>query len=776
MNIMKADIDLNSLFNFTYSFDQLKLMIEMLINNQNTMVNKINELEQRFNESEDKNDDLYKAVNEKQMVYEKKIQSVEVYLKKKHSSNKEENTNNSNNNDTNNNNNGTQENVNTNNKDNDIITNKEGNDNKVNDVDEGKDEVNKNESNCEDEEEDFFPQGDSNEIESLRHRVIALEKKTKNMNLLKFGSSLNLIQNEKNEMAFLEMKNLNEKFEELRSKNIQFEKDIEDMKIKVLDFDIYDLFKNCTVEGGNLDASKLLIMNLEKKVFKKTDLIDMKISKNEEDIYKLKNDFRNMKNQTDVNNKIFNNLKEDFSKILEEIQNYNNENLNQFNSLDSKLTDKMNSLLKAFDKFKQQTENDIRQLQGKPIEIKDDNNNNSNAISNVNNENDKQLHNELNQRITEIEKQLQTLSASMTLTDIINDINQIKDTIKHKANQHDVVDLNDKLTAHTIQISELKDVDDQLIDETTKHMETINSISRTLEQLNTSVITLKETIDKLGKSKTDSIDMSKYVDYVTFAEHLKSFETQKDLITRDFDEIRRFMNDFTEVLKTKATDRDLKNLEEVLISKVDELRILCLKRFADKTETSKSIKYLDTQLKHIIEVYIKKQDKGDNWLIAKKPINGFTCASCEAYIGDLKDRENYLAWNKYPMREPQDKAYRIGNGFSRMLSMLNVEVKGNYDTLDVNKEKESESRNRSSSSSQDKKNVMLSSDHSLPLIKPYKLVDQSANNDNSTFGEPSVVEGYSSDRAVSSGTNDPKVIKIYRKNKVNPVEIPPQNN
>jgi hypothetical protein len=178
-------------------------------------------------------------------------------------------------------------------------------------------------------------------------------------------------------------------------------------------------------------------------------------------------------------------------------------------------------------------------------------------------------------------------------------------------------------------------------------------------------------------------------------------------------------------------------------------------------------------------VYIKKQDKGDNWLIAKKPINGFTCASCEAYIGDLKDRENYLAWNKYPMREPQDKAYRIGNGFSRMLSMLNVEVKGNYDTLDINKDKDSESRNRSSSSSQDKKRAILSSDHSLPFIKPYKQVDQSANNnnDNSTFGEQSIVgDGSNSDRAASRETNDPKVIKIYRKNKVNPVEIPPQNN
>lgn len=75
------------------------------------------------------------------------------------------------------------------------------------------------------------------------------------------------------------------------------------MKVKVLDFNVYDLFKDCNVDGGSLDASKLLIMNLERKVFKKIDLMDVKISKNEEDIYKLKNDFRNMKNQTDVNNK-----------------------------------------------------------------------------------------------------------------------------------------------------------------------------------------------------------------------------------------------------------------------------------------------------------------------------------------------------------------------------------------------------------------------------------------------------------------------------------------
>ena len=797
MNITKVDVDLNSLFNLTYSFDHLKLMLESMLSNQNAMADKINELEQRFNDSDAKNDDLRRTVTEKQTLYEKKIRSVETYLKRNgnkggkggyvgnefvNSSNEGKSMNEGsgvedsgtvNANANGNVNDSGSGNVNEEGKTNvDVDNNTRDNKDKKEVLKEGErcgvraDGADGEGSNYEDEEADFFSQHggvDVSEFENLKQRVSDLEKKTKNMNLLKFGSSYNSGQNEKNEMASLEVKGLNEKVEQLRSKTEQMEKDVEEMKVKVLDFNVYDLFKDCKVDGGNLDASKLLIMNLEKKVFKKIDLMDVKISKNEEDIYKLKNDFRNMKNLTDVNNKTFNNLKEDFNKIIEEIQNYNNENLNQLNSLDSKLTDKLNALLKAFEKFKKDTEGEIAELKGKPVEIKD---NNETGNANASYELDKKAMKDFSKRISDVEKHIQILSASMKFADIIDDINHIKDSLKTKANQQDFFDLNDKLTEHTMQISDLKDVDDQLIDETTKHMESINSLSRTLEQINTSVITLKETVDKLGKGKSDSIDMSKYVDCATFAEHLKAFETEKEFISKDFNEIRRLMGDLTEILKTKATDEDLKNLEEVLISKIDELRILCLKRFADKTETSKSIKYLDTQIKHIIEVYIKKQDKGDNWLIAKKPIGGYTCASCEAYIGDLKDREDYLAWNKYPMREPQDKAYRIGNGFSRMLNMLNIEVKGNYDTLDVTKE--GDARNHSGSP---EKKVMISGENTLPVIKPHKMGEQTANV--STVGDQSVGDGITMDKA--TGPNDPKVIKIYRKNKVNPIEIPQSN-
>lgn len=91
------------------------------------------------------------------------------------------------------------------------------------------------------------------------------------------------------------------------------------------------------------------------------------------------------------------------------------------------------------------------------------------------------------------------------------------------------------------------------------------------------------------------------------------------------------------------------------------LRAGCNKKFADKNEMAKSLKYLDAQLKHIIDFYIKRQEKADNWLLAKKPIGGFSCASCEAYIGNLKDNQEYLAWNQYPMREAGDKFYRVAN-------------------------------------------------------------------------------------------------------------------
>ena len=55
-------------------------------------------------------------------------------------------------------------------------------------------------------------------------------------------------------------------------------------------------------------------------------------------------------------------------------------------------------------------------------------------------------------------------------------------------------------------------------------------------------------------------------------------------------------------------------------------------------------------------------------VIRKKPINGYSCAPYELYIGELRDDAlKFIPWNKMPLRGPSDQLYSKGNGFSKML-------------------------------------------------------------------------------------------------------------
>ena len=72
--------------------------------------------------------------------------------------------------------------------------------------------------------------------------------------------------------------------------------------------------------------------------------------------------------------------------------------------------------------------------------------------------------------------------------------------------------------------------------------------------------------------------------------------------------------------------------------------------------------------------------KEETWLLAKKPIGNYQCASCESNLKDLEQKDNYIPWNKYPIRE--EKTYRIGHGYSRILEMVNEEVIKNYESKD----------------------------------------------------------------------------------------------
>jgi hypothetical protein len=190
----------------------------------------------------------------------------------------------------------------------------------------------------------------------------------------------------------------------------------------------------------------------------------------------------------------------------------------------------------------------------------------------------------------------------------------------------------------------------------------IEAISSTIASLNLS----HGGEDVPGSSNRYRLEGFKFIDVSFFNEFKNSTKKELEEITKRLDDGRNMLeNDVVFNLNKKATAEELKSLEgnllsslDFLISKLEEFKHGSGKKFADKNEVSKSIRYLDTQVKHIMDVYIKKMEKGDNWLLAKKPFNGNYCASCENPIGELQDNNVYLPWNKVS-NQHNDRIYRV---------------------------------------------------------------------------------------------------------------------
>jgi hypothetical protein len=202
------------------------------------------------------------------------------------------------------------------------------------------------------------------------------------------------------------------------------------------------------------------------------------------------------------------------------------------------------------------------------------------------------------------------------------------------------------------------------INEDRKIFNDISWMRRKIESLTAAMMNIKSNDESPNATQSNrmmaSLDSGKHLEASLFNEFQKSYNREIDWLRKIIDESRKDISNLYTSLKSKAEEKIIKEVEEQLLLKLEELRQHCNKKFADKIETHKTLKYLDVQVKHIIDVYIKKMERGDNWMLAKKPIGGYTCASCESYIGDLNENNNqFIAWNKYPQREKGEHSYRV---------------------------------------------------------------------------------------------------------------------
>ena len=584
-----------------------------------------------------------------------------------------------------------------------------------------------------------------------------------------------------NKIKLLELKL--EKVEKTVKEHNQSLKDIES---KIKDLNILELFKNSGVENGE-DASKMLglINNMDKKFTAKINFADEKIAKIDEINFKTNKDVKNLLNSTDLNKRNYNQMKQNQEELTNKIENLEKIIKLTYTELSDTFDQKIYSVEKSLSERHEpehkerpnvkHSTNSINIFSSKKEEKKEE--------PKLDLENHEKIQ-EITGHLSEIDKFLKNISQHIGLEQIKLDINSLKANISNCSTLDDMKEVRDKEEELQRQITYLKEQLDDFNADQSDH-EDIQNLKRKLESFAGEIHELDENFKDLmnkknlgNENKKQFIDGSKYLEIKVYEEFKNQIIKEFNNVNENFNHIRKLIDNILDSLQNKSSFNDLKVLEEDLLAKIEDLRLTGIKKFADRIETNKNIKYLDQQIKQIIQIYIKKNDKDNNWLIAKKPLNGNLCASCESYIGELRDNTNYIPWNKYPNREVE-KLYRLGNGFSKMLQMIQVDEN---DKKNVATTMQNSQNNEAIGGSKDD-NFIKTSDNigaNVNFRKELPKIKSNMNQTKSYFHTVSNINNFNPDedsninnrknsiaKKEEDQSNQPKITKIYRMNKEN---------
>jgi hypothetical protein len=579
-----------------------------------------------------------------------------------------------------------------------------------------------------------------------------------------------------------------EENENLKKQLENSEEKLKDFEIKMQDFNIIDFLKSNTEEGSDMNIVLGLISNAEKKANAKHKLIDEKIAKMDENCFRMTKDVQNVKNSQDLNKRQFDAIKQQLEVLHTDFENLNktvdvnNEEIND--KLESKSKYLENNVKEILEEFNKGIKNKLNDFDKNMLSGKESSKEalDANEIQNMNLENNVVIKG-LKEAIGDIYKKIKSLSNQGDLEQIRTDIISLKSAINNCARISDFKDLKDVTDDNKMNIKKIREDFEDFQNSQTENID-IQNIKRKLEIVINKVHDMEENDNKkINKNvvKTTVEDKNKFIENKNFDDFKAQIVKEFNNINDNFINSRKLLDELIDSVRNRTSFKDLKALEDAVMSQMEELKISSSKKFADRNEVNKTIKYLDQQIRNIVQIYIKKIDKGENWLLAKKPITNNLCASCESYIGDLKDTNDnnlYIPWNKYPVKDPNDKLYRMGHGFSKMLQMIQVDEndkKSAFQTYhnDAQKNKNSTKTDFLSASGFDVSelspnnktiknlnnntvNMNKTTQKSLPKLNKHKLMKKNANL--TTFQEQNLNMNDESDE----NEDEPKITKIFR--------------
>ena len=438
--------------------------------------------------------------------------------------------------------------------------------------------------------------------------------------------------------------------------------------------------------GGDFDNEENtnvvinLITKLEAKINNKQKMTDDRLNKIEENNFKSQKEIQNIKNAQDLNKRNINMLKQSNENMITNLRAMESRIKNKSPEIEQKIEieTKESKIIKK-EKEKEKEKDDIEESPKREEKERKESflSMTRKSEPQIDLENNEKIK-EISSKISDIELGIKKIPNQLGIEQIKLDISALKSAIRNCALINDLKESKEKEEDIQKQLNFLKEQFEDFISNNADH-EDLQNVKRKMELLNSKVHELDENYQLLSnklninsKNKTSVTSNDKYLETQIFDNFKSQIIKEFSSVNDNFTHLRRLVDNILESLKNKPSYRDIKALEEELNLKYEELKVASNKKFAERIETTKNFKYLDTQIKNILQIYIKKEKRSENWLLAKKPITNL-CASCEAYIGELKDNNSYQPWNKYPLKDPGDKAYRLGNGFSKMLQMAQLD-------------------------------------------------------------------------------------------------------
>jgi len=626
-------------------------------------------------------------------------------------------------------------------------------------------EANKENENTEDKKDESNNNDDI--LKKIIKKLKTLEAKINNLEKLESSETrTTIIGKSGKRVSDGRINSLSKKIDEYDEQLKKMKEEMDKMKEKVEDFNIYDLFKGDSGDG-NIDVCKGLVMALENKVFKKFGFYDIKFKKNDGDIFQNQSDIKNI-------NALIDGIKERENKTnddINEIKNNSEQKHVDLNKLIKELNEKINEIDEKINKNNKLNSNEHKDLGDKLKELEqkmqqqNDNIDISKYVKDQGNMNpeDLKLLKELSFRINEVEKTIKITLAKLSPKEIHDRLDNLESEIVKKGNKYEINELNDRLLFYDENEKDLNFKMDTIQQYNEKARGDMQQIIKKIEYLSGELNRLVNDNSDMDKGKGPIIDITKLVDLNIFNDNKKEINKKFDKVRLSFEEIARNLDDILEKLSHTPSDSDFAQFQSIIKNMIEELKLSMSKKYADKTETNKSIKFLETQIKTIQESFTKKMEGADNWLLAKKPLNNYVCASCESIIrGELDKRSEYIPWNRYPNRD--EKSYRMGHGFSRMLQMINEDKKKMLDM----KEKDNMS-DEDKSRSDSEQNLVINGSLKLPKLKHKhlnsgKIKTNNINTDddnNIPFDKNNPYEDI--EPVISS--DRPKIMKIYKRTK-----------